>query len=80
MPTPAAAFFLLYVSVFTSHAATVLGVGLGLTAHLLGVRHAFDADHIAVVDNTNASWSAKADRRPAQASGSPWGTPAWCSV
>ncbi|MCX6464694.1 MAG: HoxN/HupN/NixA family nickel/cobalt transporter [Pseudonocardiales bacterium] len=32
--------------------AGVFGVGLGLTAYLLGVRHAFDADHIAVVDNT----------------------------
>lgn len=30
----------------------VYGVGLGLTAFLLGVRHAFDADHIAVIDNT----------------------------
>jgi high-affinity nickel-transport protein len=30
----------------------VLGAGLGLTAYLLGVRHAFDADHIAVIDNT----------------------------
>lgn len=28
------------------------GVGLGLTAFLLGVRHAFDADHIAAIDNT----------------------------
>lgn len=28
------------------------GVGLGVTAFLLGVRHAFDADHIAVIDNT----------------------------
>ncbi|QRG07319.1 HoxN/HupN/NixA family nickel/cobalt transporter [Xanthobacter dioxanivorans] len=27
-------------------------VGLGLTAYLLGVRHAFDADHIAAIDNT----------------------------
>ena len=32
--------------------AGVLGVGLGVTAYLLGVRHAFDADHIAVIDNT----------------------------
>lgn len=32
--------------------AGVLGVGVGLTAYLLGVRHAFDADHIAVIDNT----------------------------
>jgi high-affinity nickel-transport protein len=32
--------------------AGVLGVGVGLTAYLLGVRHAFDADHIASIDNT----------------------------
>jgi high-affinity nickel-transport protein len=32
--------------------AGVFGVGLGTTAYLLGVRHAFDADHIAVIDNT----------------------------
>ncbi len=31
---------------------SVLGVGAGLTAYLLGVRHAFDADHIASIDNT----------------------------
>jgi high-affinity nickel-transport protein len=29
-----------------------LGVGLGVTAYTLGLRHAFDADHIAAVDNT----------------------------
>jgi len=29
----------------------VLGVGLGLTAYTLGMRHAFDADHIAAIDN-----------------------------
>jgi high-affinity nickel-transport protein len=28
------------------------GVGLGLTAYTLGLRHAFDADHIAAIDNT----------------------------
>ncbi|GII55299.1 nickel/cobalt efflux system [Planotetraspora thailandica] len=27
-------------------------VGLGFTAYLLGMRHAFDADHIAAIDNT----------------------------
>lgn len=32
--------------------AGVFGVGIGVTAYLLGVRHAFDADHIAAVDNT----------------------------
>lgn len=30
----------------------VFGVGLGLTAYVLGMRHAFDADHIAAIDNT----------------------------
>ena len=30
----------------------VFGAGVGLTAYLLGVRHAFDADHIASIDNT----------------------------
>jgi high-affinity nickel-transport protein len=36
----------------TLGATGVFGVGLGVTAYLLGVRHAFDADHIAVIDNT----------------------------
>ena len=30
----------------------IFGVGLGLTAYALGVLHAFDADHIAAIDNT----------------------------
>jgi high-affinity nickel-transport protein len=30
----------------------VFGVGLGLTAYTYGMRHAFDADHIAAIDNT----------------------------
>jgi high-affinity nickel-transport protein len=30
----------------------VFGWGLGLTAYVFGVRHAFDADHIAVIDGT----------------------------
>ena len=32
--------------------STVFGVGLGLTAYTYGLRHAFDADHIAAIDNT----------------------------
>ena len=28
-----------------------IGVGIGLTAYTLGMRHAFDADHIAAIDN-----------------------------
>ena len=32
--------------------AGVLSVGVGVTAYTLGLRHAFDADHIAAIDNT----------------------------
>ena len=31
---------------------TAFGVGIGATAYALGLRHAFDADHIAAVDST----------------------------
>ncbi len=30
----------------------VFGLGLGITAYTLGLRHAFDADHLAAIDNT----------------------------
>ena len=33
-------------------AGQAFGMGLGLTAYTLGMRHAFDADHIAAIDNT----------------------------
>jgi len=29
-----------------------LGIGVGVTAYTLGLRHAFDADHISAIDNT----------------------------
>ncbi len=41
----------------------VLGVGVGLTAYALGMRHAFDADHIAAIDNTTRSLMVQG-RRP----------------
>jgi len=41
----------------------VFGVGLGLTAYTLGMRHAFDADHIAAIDNTTRKLLAEG-RRP----------------
>ena len=28
------------------------GIGVGITAYTLGMRHAFDADHIGAIDNT----------------------------
>lgn len=35
-----------------STGGAAFGIGIGLTAYMLGVRHAFDADHIAAIDNT----------------------------
>src|SRR5437899_6103864 len=34
------------------HYPEVLGLGVGVLAFMLGLRHAFDADHIAAIDNT----------------------------
>ena len=48
-------FGLLLGAVAPNHFAMgtgVFGVGLGITAYTLGMRHAFDADHIAAIDNT----------------------------
>jgi nickel/cobalt transporter (NiCoT) family protein len=49
-------FFLLIAVVAPHHyelgASGVFGVGLGVTAYTLGLRHAFDADHIGAIDNT----------------------------
>ena len=41
----------------------VLGLGLGFTAYTLGMRHAFDADHIAAIDNATRKLIAEG-RRP----------------
>ncbi len=49
-------FFLLFAVVvpndFDLGASGVFGVGIGITAYTLGLRHAFDADHIGAIDNT----------------------------
>src|SRR3954452_18134600 len=42
--------------------AGVFGAGLGLTAYTLGMRHAFDADHIAAIDNTTRKLMAEGKR------------------
>ncbi len=42
--------------------SAVYGIGLGLTAYLLGMRHAFDADHIAAIDNTTRKLMADGKR------------------
>jgi high-affinity nickel-transport protein len=41
----------------------VFGLGLGVTAYSLGMRHAFDADHIAAIDGTTRKLMAEG-RRP----------------
>lgn len=45
----------------------VFGVAVGVTAFTLGARHAFDADHIAAIDNTTRRLVA--ERRPATSVG-----------
>jgi high-affinity nickel-transport protein len=42
----------------------VFGIGVGMLAYTLGMRHAFDADHIAAVDNTTRKLMADGGRRP----------------
>ncbi|MDX6273570.1 MAG: nickel/cobalt transporter (NiCoT) family protein [Frankiales bacterium] len=41
---------------------SVYGIGLGVTAYTLGMRHAFDADHIAAIDNTTRKFMAEGKR------------------
>jgi nickel/cobalt transporter (NiCoT) family protein len=42
--------------------AKTFGVGIGLTAYTLGMRHAFDADHISAIDNTTRKLMADGQR------------------
>ena len=37
---------------FSGATGAVFGLGIGVTVYALGLRHAFDADHIAAIDNT----------------------------
>ncbi|MCQ1947691.1 MULTISPECIES: HoxN/HupN/NixA family nickel/cobalt transporter [unclassified Arthrobacter] len=46
---------------YSTAAGSGFGAGLALTAYLLGVRHAFDADHIAAIDNTSRKLAAGGD-------------------
>jgi nickel/cobalt transporter (NiCoT) family protein len=49
-------FFLLFAVVAPRHyhlgSSGVFAIGTGVTAYTLGMRHAFDADHISAIDNT----------------------------
>ncbi|HEY4428472.1 MAG TPA: HoxN/HupN/NixA family nickel/cobalt transporter [Solirubrobacteraceae bacterium] len=44
--------------------AGALTVGIGVTAYTLGLRHAFDADHIAAIDNTTRKLMSEGRRSP----------------
>src|ERR1700689_628509 len=44
-------FFILIAFVVPGHYKN-FGIGLGILAYTLGLRHAFDADHISAIDNT----------------------------
>jgi nickel/cobalt transporter (NiCoT) family protein len=52
----AVGFFILFAVVAPHHyhlgQSGAFSVGLGVTAYTLGLRHAFDADHISAIDNT----------------------------
>ncbi len=59
-------FFILFVLVAPHHYTLgktgVFGVGLGITAYTLGLRHAFDADHISAIDNTTRKLMSEGQR------------------
>jgi len=55
-------FGLLLLWVRTAPGITSLGFGTGMLAYSLGLRHAFDVDHIAAIDNTTRSLMARGQR------------------
>ncbi|MQY13502.1 High-affinity nickel transport protein [Streptomyces sp. RB5] len=60
LATTVCALLLLVDVTHTHHfAAGTFGTGLGITAYTLGARHAFDADHIAAIDNTTRTFMAE---------------------
>jgi high-affinity nickel-transport protein len=54
--------FLLVVPERYKVGSEAFGIGLGVTAYTLGMRHAFDADHIAAIDNTTRKLMADGKR------------------
>ncbi|HEV3268689.1 MAG TPA: HoxN/HupN/NixA family nickel/cobalt transporter [Acidimicrobiales bacterium] len=47
---------------FGAGSGKLLGVGTGVLAYTLGMRHAFDADHIAAIDNTTRKFMTEGKR------------------
>ncbi|MBA3489029.1 MAG: HoxN/HupN/NixA family nickel/cobalt transporter [Longispora sp.] len=57
-----ALIFLIAPAQYNLGSQGVLGIGLGVTVYVLGLRHAFDADHIAAIDNTTRKLMADGQR------------------
>ncbi len=60
-----AGFSLLFIAAsyhFGVGSGKTLGVGTGILAYTLGMRHAFDADHIAAIDNTTRKFMSEGKR------------------
>jgi high-affinity nickel-transport protein len=59
-------FFILLALVvprgYSLGAGGVFGLGVGITAYTLGLRHAFDADHIGAIDNTTRKLMSEGQR------------------
>jgi nickel/cobalt transporter (NiCoT) family protein len=59
-------FFILFVLVvphgYDLGRSGIFGVGIGVTAYTLGLRHAFDADHIGAIDNTTRKLMSEGQR------------------
>ncbi|ELS57801.1 HoxN/HupN/NixA family nickel/cobalt transporter [Streptomyces viridochromogenes] len=58
-------WFTLVVIVAPEHyslGTKTFGIGVGVTAYTLGMRHAFDADHIAAIDNTTRKLMSEGQR------------------
>jgi nickel/cobalt transporter (NiCoT) family protein len=59
-------FFILLVLVvphdYSLGASGAFGLGVGITAYTLGLRHAFDADHIGAIDNTTRKLMSEGQR------------------
>ena len=53
---------LFLLAVLHTRSSTAIGLGTALTAYFLGTRHAFDADHIAAIDNTTRKLMADGQR------------------
>src|ERR1039457_5273966 len=49
------------VAILPQH-SKFLGIGVAVTAYTLGLRHAFDADHISAIDNTTRKLMAEGKR------------------